>query len=132
MSFQQQIGRFSTKTKQKLHGIRRGVCVKLFSAVILDTPVLTGRLRANWRFQEGTPQMAPIDRTDKSGQVPISEVTEGVARSTGHYDVYLTNNLPYAHRVEFEGWSHTKAPEGMMRRNVIRFNRLVKVEAAKK
>jgi hypothetical protein len=43
----------------------------------------------------------------------------------------LSNNMPYAYRVEFDGWSHTKAPEGMLRRNVARFKRLFEEEARK-
>ena len=40
--------------------------------------------------------------------------------------VYLTNNLPYAARIEYDGWSHTKAPEGMVRKNVIRITQNLK------
>jgi len=39
---------------------------------------------------------------------------------------YFTNNLPYAFRIEFEGWSKVKAPQGMVRRNAIRWKQIVK------
>lgn len=39
--------------------------------------------------------------------------------------MYLRNNLPYAYRIEYEGWSKVKAPEGMVRRNVARFRRIL-------
>ena len=43
----------------------------------------------------------------------------------------LTNNMPYAYRIEFEGYSKTKAPEGMVRKNVARFRQLLQEEAQK-
>ena len=132
MSFSQQIAGFSQSTITKLQRTRRGVILKLFSAVILDTPVLTGRLRGAWKTTEGAP--AEGDRgevVDPSGALPIAEAAAAVAKSEGDIPVYLTNNLPYAARIEFEGWSHTKAPQGMVRRNVARFNRLISIEAAK-
>lgn len=131
MSFTSQIARFSKGTKTKLQKVRRAVTIKLFGAVVMDTPVLTGRLRGNWRLSEGEPNLGITDREDKSGQEVMAEITAGVAASTGSIPIFLSNSLPYAARIEFDGWSHTKAPEGMVRRNVTRFNRLIELEAAK-
>jgi hypothetical protein len=51
-----------------------------------------------------------------------------VASATGKpmVPIFLSNSLPYAARIEFDGWSHTKAPQGMVRRNVARFNQLLR------
>jgi len=125
MSFAAQVASFSLKTKSKLHRIRKGVLFKLFGAVIFDTPVLTGRLRANWRYSEGKPDFSTDHNEDKAGTATVAKVEAGVLESTGEVPVFLSNSLPYAARIEFDGWSHTKAPEGMMRKNVVRFNNLV-------
>lgn len=131
MSFSAQISQYSKGTRDKIDRIRRGVALKLLGAVVLDTPVDTGRLRGNWRVSEGTPVLDASDRVDPSGAVVMNEINAAVQASTGDAAVYLTNNLPYAKRIEYDGWSHTKAPEGMVRRNLARFNQLIKVEVTK-
>ena len=131
MSFSAQISRYGKGTRDKIDRLRRGITLKLLGAVVMDTPVLSGRLRGNWRVSEGTPVLDAVDRVDPTGAVVMSEITAAVQASTGDTAVYLTNNLPYAKRIEYDGWSHTKAPEGMVRRNVARFNQLIKVEVAK-
>lgn len=130
-SFSAQVSQFSKGTRDKIEAVRRGVTLKLFGAVILDTPVLTGRLRGNWRVSEGKPVLDVTDRVDPSGGTVMREVEGAVAASKGDTSLFLSNSLPYAARIEYDGWSHTKAPEGMVRRNVRRFNALVKIEAAK-
>lgn len=132
MSFVASLSSFSKGTKDKVQRIRRGVTIKLFNAVILDTPVDTGRLRGNWQLTEQSPATEQLELFDKSGAAAMTKVQAGVAASTGETTLYLTNNLPYAWRIEFEGWSHTKAPEGMVRKNIARFNRLITIEASKK
>ena len=131
MSFSAQISQYSKGTRDKIDRIRRGVTLKLLGAVVMDTPVDTGRLRGNWRVSEGTPVLDAADRVDPSGAVVMNEINAAVQASTGDTAVYLTNNLPYAKRIEYDGWSHAKAPEGMVRRNLARFNQLIKVEVAK-
>ena len=131
MSFSAQISQYSKGTRDKINRIRQGVTLKLLGAVVMDTPVDTGRLRGNWRVSEGTPVLDAVDRVDPSGAVVMNEINAAVQASTGDTAVYLTNNLPYAKRIEYDGWSRTKAPEGMVRRNLARFNQLIKVEVAK-
>lgn len=130
--FAAQVASFGKGTADKVEAVRRGVTLKLFSAVILDTPVLTGRLRGNWRISEGQPVLDTTDRVDPSGGTVLAEVSATVAKSKGDTTLFLSNSLPYARRIEYDGWSHTKAPEGMVRRNVARFNTLITVEAAKR
>lgn len=130
-SFAQSIGTFKVGTLDRAERIRRGIILKLFGSVILDTPVDTGRLRGNWRTSEQAPELAEIDRTDPSGTLALNEVKSNMGDGTGKdTSVFLANNLPYAAKIEFEGWSKVKAPEGMVRRNVARINELV-AKAAK-
>lgn len=128
MSFSSQIAGFGPRAVGRINDLRRGVTMKLFSAVILDTPVDTGRLRANWQCTLERPATGTTEKEDKSGRVPIAEAQAVTNASDGDTPVFLSNNLPYAAKIEFEGWSHTKAPEGMVRRNVVRFGRLIRVQ----
>jgi hypothetical protein len=115
--------RFATGASARVEGIRRAVVLKLFSAVIKDTPVLTGRLRSNWQTSVGSPMLGELPMRGEGAA--LGEVTAAAAAVHGDQPVFLRNNLPYGPRIEFDGWSHTKAPEGMLRKNVARFQRLV-------
>ena len=123
MSFSADLRRFSRKTKDSLDRTRRIVIIKLFSAVIKDTPVLSGRLRGNWQTTINSPATGVIGIRDEAAA--IAEVQRMAAQSKGSDAVILRNNLPYAYRIEFDGWSKVKAPQGMMRRNVVRFRRIL-------
>ena len=128
MSFSAKIAAFGPKAAARVNDVRRGVTMKLFSAVILDTPVDEGTLRANWQITANAPASGTIDDTDKSGGKTIKKLEAPIKQSSGDTPLFLTNNLPYAGKIEFEGWSRVKAPEGMVRRNVVRFGRLIKVQ----
>lgn len=126
MSFEGDIKKFRKKSLARTLDVKRAVAIKLFSAVILDTPVLTGRLRGNWRIS-----LNQADRTvsetdkDKSGSL----VTTLIGRTAGTADIddtiILSNSLPYVARIEYEGHSSVKAPQGMVRKNVARFRALL-------
>lgn len=130
MSFSQQIAQFGVQAAGRIENVRKGVIIKLFSAVILDTPVDTGRARANWQVSENAPIKNETGTTDKSGRAPIAAVEAAAKNSNGDVSIYLSNNVPYIGRLE-DGYSR-KAPEGMVKRNVIRFARLIKIEVSKK
>lgn len=143
MSFSAQVTLFSKGATQKIEAVRRAVVIKLFSAVILDTPVDTGRLRGNWRVSEGKPILEATERKDKSGSLVINEVVAAANASKGDTSMFLSNSLPYASVAEYGGWHgptdkvtddgfSRKSPKGMVRRNVVRFAQLIKAEAAKK
>lgn len=128
-TFSQQISSFNGKTRTKLQQVRRGATIALFNSVVQDTPVLTGRARGNWRISEGKPELAEINRDDTSGQIVQAEIASTVAASSGDTPIFMANNLPYIEPLE-NGYSK-KAPEGMVRKNVVRFDQLVKLEVAK-
>jgi hypothetical protein len=125
-SFSTDVAKFAVNTLARHEKLRRGVVLKLFSAVVDDTPVDTGRLRANWRCSVEQPNLNPIDAEDKSGDLAKKEIEANLGDGTGKdVKVYLTNNLPYVWPIEFGGHSKQKSPQGMVRRNVLRFQRLV-------
>lgn len=123
--------KFGPETVGNINRLRRGITLKLFSSIIRDTPVLTGRLRANWQISENAPILSSTDKTDRSGGQTIAALSAPIEKSTGDTEMFLSNNLPYAAKIEFDGWSKVKAPEGMVRKNVVRFGRLISIEASK-
>jgi hypothetical protein len=131
VSFAASVGKFADEATARVERTRRGVVVALFSAIITDTPVsdeetspgaIHGRLRGNWQTSVGSPLLGEIPL--RSGAAAQAEVAAATAPAKGDDTIFLRNNLPYAARIEFDGWSHTKAPAGMMRLNVARFQRL--------
>lgn len=123
MDFSDSIKRFAEAANKNVLNVRRAVGMKLFSAVILDTPVDTGRLRGNWQASVGSPKEGQVGV--RSAADATNEVTQAVLSVHGDQALILRNNLPYAYRIEYEGWSHTKAPAGMMRINIARFDSLL-------
>jgi hypothetical protein len=77
-----------------------------------------GTLRGNWQPSIGQPVTTEIDRIDKTGQTVTADIRREGQRLNIGAVFYMTNNLPYAARIEFDGWS-TQASAGMMRIEVI-------------
>lgn len=129
------VGTFGAKFRGRLGVFKRGVLIKLFGAVIYDTPVDTGRLRGNWKFSVGSAGMIPeaqLDLFDATGANTARKITDGVTSQVDEKDgtYNLSNSLPYVGRIEYEGWSHTKAPQGMVRKNLTRIANILRIQAA--
>ena len=122
MSFSSDIGGWAKGATEEIAEVNKNIVFGLFESVIRDTPVLEGRLRANWLPSVDDPETQEIDVQDSSGEETVQNVKNFIERINGKDDfsVFLTNNLPYAYRIEYDGWSSTKAPEGMVRKNFIR------------
>lgn len=129
MSFALDVSKFVEKAKKNPEKVTRQVSIKLFSAIIKASPVDTGRFRMNWMASGGTPAFGVTDATDKSGNTATGNATSFVLKASDWREFTLTNNLPYAQRLEY-GWSQ-QAPQGFVRVNVGRFQNLIDQEAAK-
>lgn len=119
MSFQDDIKAYAKKTNMRLGYVSSVLKLKLFSGVIMDTRVDTGRLRGNWQTSTGYPKFTPIERLDPTGSLAIEEVAANITDSGADY---LTNNLPYA-----EVWEER---DGMVAKNMARIQRALE-EAVK-
>lgn len=129
MSFALDVSKFVEKAKKNPEKVMRQVSIKLFSAIIKASPVDTGRFRMNWMASGGTPAPGITDATDKSGNKATGNATSFVLNASDWREFTLTNNLPYAQRLEY-GWSQ-QAPAGVVRTNVSRFQQLINEEANK-
>lgn len=119
-----QIENFSAKAQEKVLKIFKKSVIDLTSDIISDTPVDTGRLKNNWFPSVGVASEQTAEATaNEAGDRSNSLVNNQLALDK---TFYFTNNLPYAFRIEFEGWSKVKAPQGMVRRNAIRWKQIVK------
>lgn len=74
-----------------------------------------GRFRGNWNVSVGSPDLSTSNDIDPSGGVTMAKGQATIRAwvpSSGR-PIFLTNNLPYAMRIEY-GWS-TQAPSGIVR-----------------
>lgn len=120
---------FVAKAKKNPETVMRSVSLKLFSAIIKASPVDTGRFRGNWQTTGVTPATGLIAGVDPTGNKAVNSAATFIANAPGWNTFTLTNNLPYAERLEY-GWSK-QAPVGMVRVNIARFQQLINEEAAK-
>ena len=69
MSFALDVKAFCDKAKKNPETVMRSVTLKLFSAIILASPVDTGRFRMNWQASGGLPASGELPGEDKGGNV---------------------------------------------------------------
>lgn len=125
--FETQLRGFGITALDKVDKVRRASVLELFKLVIYATPVDTGRLRGNWQTTINTPAGSTREVLDSSGGAALAEV---MANMGGLLDVvWFTNNLPYVERIEYDGWSR-QAPEGMVRKHIAQWQRIVSAKAA--
>lgn len=140
-SFALDLAAFAKKAPERAKQVVDKVSIDLLTKIVLRTPVgnpslwknpppagyVGGRLRGNWNTGVGsinTTFRAPA----KNGTAPIARGRAKVATRDPSADIFITNSLPYAHRVE-NGYS-TQAPAGMVRVTVVEFQSFI-AKAAK-
>lgn len=108
MSFSDDLRKFAKKTNQSIDKTIRAATTSIFTAIVLRTPVDTGRARANWNYSTTSPDESVTDSTTYK---PI-KTKPGLKH-------ILTNNLPYIEVLE--NGSSKKAPSGMVKVTVTEF-----------
>jgi len=138
MSFTQSLNVAINKRKEDARKIFAGAALGVSSRIIKRTPVgnpslwkgnppkgyVGGSLRGAWVASVGSPNLTERTPPDASGARVTARAVNVTQKIKLGEVFYLTNNLPYAHRVEF-GWSK-QAPAGMLRVSVKEARRLVK------
>ena len=141
MSFALDVSAFAAKAKKNPEIVIRQVSIKLFSAIILGSPVDTGRFRMNWQAAGASLETGTVAGLDKTGSTSINKMASVIVGLKDWYEFTLANNLPYANVIEYGGYPgdgpnttggySKQAPSGVVRVNVKRFNTLLAEEAAK-
>lgn len=123
-TFTMDITAFINKAGASADQVVRKVCLDLLSDIVVNTPVDTGRARANWLASISSPNTATVqysgDAQSASGK-SIGDAQAAIAQAPGNV-FWISNNLPYIYRLEFEGWSK-QAPNGMVRLAIDRAQR---------
>jgi hypothetical protein len=113
MSFAGDLGNFRRQAMREADRKFRGAVLSIYGAVIEATPVDSGRLRSNWFLSVNTPSNETTD--DTTGNASQAKAMGVVGQLKIGYSAHLTNNMPYARRIEYEGQPHWQAPAGMLR-----------------
>ena len=122
--FRQNIAKRVNKASRKLEMAMQAVLVEIDARIVNKSPVGDvdgGRFRANWYVGNGSINYTTTESTVKR----TSEADINALKITGQ-TVYITNSLPYAHRIEYEGWSHTKAPLGVVRVTIAEMSQIIR------
>lgn len=106
------------RARERIDERIRAATIGTFSSVIRMTPVDSGRAKGNWQPTIGSPASGENWQND-----PISAVESIVPQHSGSV-VYLTNNVPYIQKLEYDAHSQ-QAPNGMVRISVARFEGLL-------
>jgi hypothetical protein len=97
----------------------------LTSAIIKDTAVSSGALRANWQVSFNQSIDNELDTIDKTGNETIAKVSTQINNNKVPLVYWIQNNLPYAEKIEYGG-SPQNNRMGMARINILRFNQFFK------
>jgi len=111
------------KYKKRGDDVLRLSCAGITAKVVDRTPVLHGSLRASWTPNKGAPKTnnINIDQGD-TGRNNIPAVINSLKAG----DTYsLANGQDYVRKIEYEGHSRVKAPQGMLGVSVAEWDSIV-------
>jgi len=126
----------------RMDKVVRGTLLDLSRRIVLRTPVgnpslwqgppppgyTGGQARGNWQASISSPNTGTTATIDKSGSATLASINGKTQNAPGNV-WYLTNNLPYINRLEFDGWS-TQAAEGMVRISLRELDRSIDEQIA--
>jgi hypothetical protein len=121
--------------REKKLGEIRTVLFAAYQEILVGSPVDTGRFRSNWMLSLGAPSDKTVEAiTAYEKEQPMTSAEATNIKDTlsklgdGHSSVFISNNLPYARRLE-EG--HSTQNEGFVERAVANAtNRLKAIDFA--
>jgi hypothetical protein len=122
--FSDQLAKFAERTKIKADVVVRKVTIDVAGALILRSPVDTGRFRGAWVYGQGAPNTTTPDTPDKDGSIAQARISQAVGTMTAGGVAYITNSSAYARRLEY-GWSK-QAPQGFVRITALEYQQFLR------
>jgi hypothetical protein len=124
MSFIIDMNKWTKKANGNTKLVIRKIVLDLYVKLVQKSPVDSGRFRGNWQVGINYPYTTQSSRIDNQpfGSAPSSGIFTEADATTKRWEfndnaIYLTNNLPYAYRLEM-GYSR-QAPQGIARISVM-------------
>lgn len=145
-AFIAELTKFANKANGNVDAVVRKVVLDVGTSVVLKSPVgdgdywksppppgyVGGRFRGNWQYTFNAKLSAEeANVIDPSGSMSIGRISKGLGEQETVVGVhYISNNLPYAKRLE-DGWSYRQAPQGMVMLTVVEFQTFFRRAVAK-
>lgn len=126
MAFGADVSKFAANEARKLRQSVAHVEAQIFTLLVYGSPVDEGRFRGNWQITDGSPAGGVLERLYPVGSEQ-QMIDDGMAVLSALREgrvTFFTNNLPYAHRLEYDGWSD-QAKQGIVRPIAARFQQIV-------
>lgn len=137
--FSLDISKFVKKAEDRLDAFMLEFTQQIAKAVVEGSPVDTGHFRRSWNANIGSPILTDpglnIEKT-KYGEssattTAMTQIVTSLLGVKGGDIVYITNNVKYGPMIEFEGWSSTKAPNGVVQPVISRVDNIATAALAK-
>jgi hypothetical protein len=125
VSFALEIEKFANEAMGAVENTRRIFIGNLCVRIIDRTPVLTGHLKGNWQPSIGEAETDEVPRASKDGGYVKRLALDVLNSLKGDETFYFSNNAPYVLRIEYEGHSSVKAPQGMARISLAEVGQLI-------
>lgn len=123
-SFSKQIRLTAKTVEQNVDRLVRKVALAVDTAVVMGTPVDTGRARANWQVSVGDapdgvlfPEPEKPPSPEAGAQRSLDEAQQKVAEYKGRGIIHVTNNLHYIEKLN--AGSSAQAPAGYVEQAAI-------------
>lgn len=143
MTFAIEIQAFTAKAKANANQVVGEIVVGVARELDMRSPVgdasywvsappkgyVGGRFRANWQLGIGAKKTGIVNAVDTGGSIAFPAIAAGVPEEAAGNVFFLSNNLPYAQRIE-SGWSR-QAPTGLVALTAMKFQEIVNKAAAK-
>ena len=141
------LSQFAEKAGEAANAVISKICLDLAYAIVLKTPVDTGRARANWQASIGQPVSHTMEFGGDTGSNAVapnksraSEFAKANAEAAAFQApgnvFYISNNLPYIASLEFGlyrpgpntvGGFSKQAPSGMVRISINEISRALRL-----
>lgn len=142
MTFALDIQAFTAKAKANANQVVGEIVVGVARELDMRSPVgdatywvstppkgyVGGRFRANWQLGINAIKRGVVNAIDTSGTIAFPAIAAGVPDDAAGNVFFLSNNLPYAQRIEL-GWSR-QAPTGLVALTAMKFQEIVNKAAA--
>lgn len=114
MGFAADLARLCEAAGDKAELVVRKAALDLGGQLLDRSPVDTGRFKNNWATSVNGMSTATGAGADASAAAARTMLQAQVAEWKPGQTIWITNSLPYAYRLEYDGWSK-QAPGGMVR-----------------
>ena len=96
---------YAKKKNVEIKEVRKAYAFALYSSIVKNTPVDTGRARGNWNVSVGSADES-VDENITKSQVPskVKKNQGELDKANGDESIFISNNLPYITTLENGGY----------------------------